>query len=68
MGAEEVPGQVHVDNAPPPLFGGFEEMQHGSDQASVVYQNLNVSPLRFHLIEHDTNLRAASYIARNRYS
>jgi hypothetical protein len=63
----EVTGQVHVNNAAPPSFVGFEEVQHWTNQASVVDQYIDASVFGHDRVDHRPNSGAVGDIGNSRH-
>ena len=62
MRAEEVAGQVHVDDATPPGFVGLEEVEHGADDAGVVDQHVHRAEGLQRGVEHGGDLAAVGHV------
>ena len=59
---DEVPGEVHVDDASPPRLVGLEEVQHRTGEAGVVDQHVDPAVGGHDGVDHGVHLRAVGNV------
>ena len=62
MAAQEMAGEVHVDDPPPPCLVGIEEMKHWRNESGVVDEHIDGAVGGHHGVEHGGDLFAIGHV------